>query len=160
MQAIVRHALERLPAPDPAVLAQARMAAARANTAEHERFASQIEALRAIEHRAPRRSTPWTGRFTIAAFNAQRLKNPEAARALLDRAGATVALLSEVDVGMAQCVRQRECIVDVRCYRRHERATTSGSAGVKNGHSHPENRHGPSYAWMNSACWHHKHGLV
>ncbi len=102
MQAIVREVLETLPAPDPVILAEARMAAASGDAAGHERFARQVEALRAIEHRAPRRSTPWTGRFTIAAFNAQRLKNPEAARALLDRVGATVALLSEVDIGMAR----------------------------------------------------------
>lgn len=65
-----------------------------------------------------------------------------------------------VAVGSTDGAGERECIVDVRCHRRHRRATTSGSAGVKNGHSHPENRHGPSYAWRNSACWHHKHGLV
>jgi hypothetical protein len=40
-------------------------------------------------------------------------------------------------------------------------SSTSGSAsGVKNGHSQSWNRHGPAYAWMNSACWHREHGLV
>jgi hypothetical protein len=40
-------------------------------------------------------------------------------------------------------------------------SSTSGSAsGMKNGHSQSWNRHGPAYAWMNSACWHREHGLV
>jgi len=39
-------------------------------------------------------------------------------------------------------------------------SSTSGSAsGMKNGHSHSWNRHGPAYAWMNSACRHWEHGL-
>jgi hypothetical protein len=55
-------------------------------------------------------------------------------------------------VGSTDGAGERECIVDVRCHRRHQRATTSGSAaGMKNEHSHSENRHGPAYAWMNSA---------
>lgn len=102
MQAIVREVLETLPAPDRVILAEARLAAASGDAAGHERFARQIEALRAIEWRKPGRPAPWTGSMTVTAFNAERLKNPEATRALLDRAGATVSLLSEVDVGMAR----------------------------------------------------------
>jgi endonuclease/exonuclease/phosphatase family metal-dependent hydrolase len=41
-------------------------------------------------------------RLTIVAFNAERLKFRPATRALIDRVGAQVALLSEVDVGMAR----------------------------------------------------------
>jgi hypothetical protein len=63
-------------------------------------------------------------------------------------------------VGSTDGAGERECVEDARGHRRYGRATTPGSAELKNGHSHPENRHGPSCAWMNSACWHHKHWLV
>jgi hypothetical protein len=62
-------------------------------------------------------------------------------------------------VGSTDGAGERECVEDSRGHRRYRRATTSGSAELKNGHSHPENRHGPSCAWMNSACWHDKHWL-
>lgn len=102
MQAIVDRVLDELPAPDPALLDRARAAARSGRAAEHERFAGQVEALRAVEQRQPERPRSWREPFTVAAFNAERLKDPAAARALLDRAGAAAALVSEVDVGMAR----------------------------------------------------------
>ncbi len=102
MQVIVDCVLDELPAPDPTLLERARAAAQGGRSGEHERFAGQVEALRAVEQAMPLRPRPWTEPMTVAAFNSERLKRPSDVRALLDQAGADAALLSEVDVGMAR----------------------------------------------------------
>lgn len=92
--------LRDLPVPDPALLEEARgepMTAPR-----HAAFMRAIPALGALEQRAPERPLPCPARLTVAAFNVERLKYPAATRALLDGTGVRVALLAEVDVGMAR----------------------------------------------------------
>ncbi|MFC4174329.1 endonuclease/exonuclease/phosphatase family protein [Microvirga sp. GCM10011540] len=100
MRPPIKHALDELPAPDDALLAEARRA--EPNPTEHRRFLERITALHALERRPPARPLEWPGRLRVAAFNAERLKYRPATRALLDRIGAHAALLSEVDVGMAR----------------------------------------------------------
>lgn len=100
MRPVIRHIVDELPAPDDSALAEARRA--EATRENHARFIDRIAALHAVEQRAPERPIPWPGRLRIAAFNTERLKYRSGTRALLDQAGAHVALLSEVDVGMAR----------------------------------------------------------
>jgi endonuclease/exonuclease/phosphatase family metal-dependent hydrolase len=100
MRPLIRHIVDELPAPDDAVLAEARRA--RATPEEHARFLDRLAALHALEQRPPSRPVPWPGRLRVAAFNTERLRYRAPTRALLDRIGAHVALLSEVDVGMAR----------------------------------------------------------
>jgi endonuclease/exonuclease/phosphatase family metal-dependent hydrolase len=89
-----------LPAPDPVLLDEARRGPKTA--AEHARLLAAIPALHRVEQRPPAQALDCPPRLTIAAFNAERLKFSAATRALLDGAGVQVALLSEVDVGMAR----------------------------------------------------------
>jgi endonuclease/exonuclease/phosphatase family metal-dependent hydrolase len=89
-----------LPCPDRALLDEALQEAR--NPSAHHRFLGQIEALHALEIRLPREARECPARLRIAALNAERLKQPEAVRQLMNRAGAHVLLLSEVDVGMAR----------------------------------------------------------
>jgi endonuclease/exonuclease/phosphatase family metal-dependent hydrolase len=100
MRPLIRHVVETLPAPDDAVLAQARRSDP--SLGQHARFIDDVPALHLIEQRRPSRPLPWPGRLRVAAFNAERLKYRAPTRALLDRIGAHVTLLSEVDVGMAR----------------------------------------------------------
>ena len=100
MRPPIRQVTKELPAPDDAVLAEARRVAP--SPEEHRRFIGRIPALHVIEHVPSAQPLPWPGRLRVAAFNAERLKDRAAVRALLDRIGAHVALLSEVDVGMAR----------------------------------------------------------
>jgi endonuclease/exonuclease/phosphatase family metal-dependent hydrolase len=100
MRSPIRQVVNELPAPDDAVLAQARRA--RHSPEEHRRFIARIPALHVIESLPPARPRAWPGRLCVAAFNAERLKYRAAVRSLLDRIGAHAALLSEVDVGMAR----------------------------------------------------------
>ncbi len=67
----------------------------------HEEIASGLDALRAVDvERADGRSA--TGWLRVAAWNIERGRDPSAIAALIDRTGADVALLSEVDIGMAR----------------------------------------------------------
>jgi endonuclease/exonuclease/phosphatase family metal-dependent hydrolase len=91
-----------LQAPDSAVLEEARLASAQGRRAVHGSLIARIPALNAIERRSPDNPLPWPGSIRIAAFNAQRLKNRQAARRLMEQARAQVTLLSEVDLGMAR----------------------------------------------------------
>lgn len=100
MRPLIRHIVDDLPAPDDAVLAEARRA--EATPENHARFLDRTPALHAIEQRQPARPVSWPGRLRIAAFNTERLKYRPGTRSLLDQVGAHVALLSEVDVGMAR----------------------------------------------------------
>ncbi len=102
MRDILTRRLDALPAPDPALMAEARAAAQTGRAEDHARFLARIEALHALEQAPPQRPLNARERITVAAFNAERLKRPAAARALLDRIGAGAALLSEIDAGMAR----------------------------------------------------------
>ncbi|NIX76882.1 endonuclease/exonuclease/phosphatase family protein [Microvirga terricola] len=101
MRPLITTVVRSLDGPGNTILAQA--SEATPSKEEHSRFITRIGALHAIEQEPPSRPIAWPGRLRVAAFNAERMKSPPAAaRALLDRAGAQVALLSEVDVGMAR----------------------------------------------------------
>ncbi|MCB8820072.1 endonuclease/exonuclease/phosphatase family protein [Microvirga rosea] len=89
-----------LPVPEPDLLARARRETAFPE--RHDEFMRQIEALHRVEQRPTETALPWPGHLRVAAFNTERLAHPDAARALLDASGAHVALLSEVDDGMAR----------------------------------------------------------
>jgi endonuclease/exonuclease/phosphatase family metal-dependent hydrolase len=89
-----------LPAPEEALLAAARRGAK--SPADHARLMREIPAFHLVEHREPARPAPVPGRFTVAAFNAERLKFPAPTRALVERAGAQAVLVCEADVGMAR----------------------------------------------------------
>ncbi|MBF9232047.1 endonuclease/exonuclease/phosphatase family protein [Microvirga alba] len=100
MRSLITTVVRMLPAPDETLLAQARTATP--SREEHSRFMDRIAALGAVECQPPQQPRSWPGYLRVAAFNAERLKDRAAARALLDHAGAHVALLSELDVGMAR----------------------------------------------------------
>jgi endonuclease/exonuclease/phosphatase family metal-dependent hydrolase len=100
MRPLITHMVGDLPAPDGALLAEARRTPA--SPEMHARYLDAVPALHLIEGRPPSRPMPWPGRLRVAAFNAERLKYRAPARALLDRTGAHVVLLSEADVGMAR----------------------------------------------------------
>jgi endonuclease/exonuclease/phosphatase family metal-dependent hydrolase len=101
MREIITRRAGVLPAPDPILLADAALAPDDA----HDRFAAQVPALLAIEHRpAPPHSNsgdrPVGARLRVAAWNAERLKYHAPSAALLR--GADVVLLTEADIGMAR----------------------------------------------------------
>lgn len=93
----VEAALEPLP---PALLAQALGAAGDAGA--HAALAAGCPALQALEVRPAPAPGPPGARLRVAAWNAERCKYGEASLALLDRLGADVALLTEMDIGMAR----------------------------------------------------------
>jgi endonuclease/exonuclease/phosphatase family metal-dependent hydrolase len=99
---IVRDLITRrvgvLPAPDPILLADAALAPDDA----HDRFAAQVPALAAVEHRPASAERPVAARLRVAAWNAERLKYRAPSAALLRDAGADVVLLTEADIGMAR----------------------------------------------------------
>ncbi len=90
-----------LPLPDPAMLREA--AGGDATRARHDALAASIPALHLVEARQPAgRTGEAPQRLRIAAWNLERCTRVEASAALLRRAGASVALLSEMDLGMAR----------------------------------------------------------
>jgi len=101
MRSPIERIVPNLDGPEPSLLEEARRAAASREDA-HAAFLRRIPAFHAIEMAPPARPRPWTGRFTIAAFNAERLGNVPAVRRLMAQAGADIALLGEVDLGMAR----------------------------------------------------------
>ena len=98
---LVRDAVAALPLPDPGLIGDA--AAGAATRARHDALAARVPALRSIETRQPdaAAATP-PAMLRIAAWNLGRCTRVEASAALLRRAGASVALLSEMDLGMAR----------------------------------------------------------
>ena len=100
MPPIVDRLLPGLAPLDPAVLAAA--LAAEPTPARHDALAARVPALQAIEIAPPPIPGAIPAVLRIAAWNAERLKHIAASAALLRSAGADVALLSEVDVGMAR----------------------------------------------------------
>ena len=101
MRPVVHRVVPRLEAPEASLLEEARQAEALGQDA-HRPFLERVRAFRAIEQAPPARPLPWPGTLRIAAFNAERLKDRPAVRRLMGRAGAHVALFSEVDLGMAR----------------------------------------------------------
>lgn len=69
---------------------------------QHETFAHAIPALWHIEERPPFRAEAVPDGLRVAAWNIERGFHIPEARALLDTIGADIALLSEVDLGMAR----------------------------------------------------------
>ncbi|WP_210485612.1 endonuclease/exonuclease/phosphatase family protein [Microvirga antarctica] len=99
MRAIVRETVpDLLPVPQ-AILEQARTDS---SADAHSRYCGDLPALNLIEAAAVRTIAPFPAALRIAAFNAERLKDGASLRALLDQSGAQIALLSEVDLGMAR----------------------------------------------------------
>jgi endonuclease/exonuclease/phosphatase family metal-dependent hydrolase len=68
----------------------------------HTRFLRDLAPFHLIEEVMPRQVAPWPARLSLASFNAERLTDVVAVRALLDFAAAHIGLLTEVDVGMAR----------------------------------------------------------
>ncbi|MEE1611241.1 endonuclease/exonuclease/phosphatase family protein [Microvirga sp. CF3016] len=101
MRAVTDRVVSNLPVPEASLLDEARRASLRGEDG-HARLLQEIEALQAVEQGPPERVRPCPGTIRIAAFNAERLKNRPAARRLLQQARADIALLSEVDCGMAR----------------------------------------------------------
>ncbi|KGM33734.1 endonuclease/exonuclease/phosphatase family protein, partial [Inquilinus limosus] len=98
MRQIITKRAGVLPAPDPVLLADAALAPDDA----HDRFAAQVPALNAVEHRPAEEMWPVGPRLRVAAWNAERLKYHAPSAALLRATGADVVLLTEADIGMAR----------------------------------------------------------
>ena len=96
----IRDAVPDLTMPAAAVLAEAATGAN--DLSHHDAAAGQIPALHQIEIRQPvaPRAAPATLR--IAAWNVERCQHGAASAALLRRTGASLVLLSEMDLGMAR----------------------------------------------------------
>ena len=98
---IIRAVVAALPRPDPGVLRDAM--AGEASPGRHDRAAERIPALRLIELRQPDGPpAPAPATLRLAAWNLERCTRVEASAAVLRRAGVAVALLSEMDLGMAR----------------------------------------------------------
>ena len=98
---VIRDAVADLPLLDPALLHEA--AAGDPTPPRHDALVARVPALRLVEARQPAlppRLLP--DRLRVAAWNVERCLHVEASAALLRRAGADVALLSEMDLGMAR----------------------------------------------------------
>ena len=98
---VIRDSVALLPLPDPALLAEA--AAGEPTPSRHDALVDRVPALRLVEaHQAHRPSAAAPDRLRVAAWNVERCLRVEASAALLRRAGVDVALLSEMDLGMAR----------------------------------------------------------
>ena len=100
MPPIVDAVLRSLAPLDPGLAAEA--LAGPADPARHAALAARVPALAGLAAVPPPASAPVPAAIRVAAWNAERLKHGAASAALLARAGADVALLSEVDLGMAR----------------------------------------------------------
>jgi endonuclease/exonuclease/phosphatase family metal-dependent hydrolase len=98
--AMIDRTVPALPDPAPQLLAEARRVTA--CRAEHDRLAAALPCLQAIELAAPPQPRALGSRIRIAAWNAERCKYPRESAALLAGIGADVALLTELDIGMAR----------------------------------------------------------
>ncbi len=98
---VIRDAVPLLPLPDPAVLCDAGLR--EASRARHDALAAAIPALHLIEACHPAAAAePAPAHLRVAAWNLERCTAVETSAALLGRTGASVALLSEMDLGMAR----------------------------------------------------------
>ncbi len=98
---LVTRVVADLPLPDPALLGEA--GTGEATPSRHDALAARIPALHLIEARQPIGSGGEPPRrLRVAAWNLERCTRVEASAALLRRAEASVALMSEMDLGMAR----------------------------------------------------------
>ena len=97
---IVDVVLPRLVPLDAAVRAEA--LAGPSDAARHDALAARVPALHGLVLSPPPAPAPVPATLRVAAWNAERLKHGAASAALLERSGADVVLLSEVDLGMAR----------------------------------------------------------
>ncbi len=101
MPNVLTDTVSRLPLPDPAVLQDA--GSEDAGRTRHDALANRIPALHLVEAVQPARPTEAAPtQLRIAAWNLERCTEVEASAALLRRAGVSMALLSEMDLGMAR----------------------------------------------------------
>lgn len=98
---ILHDTVPRLPLPDPALLAEAM--GGEGSRARHDALSARIDALRLVEARQPDApAAPPPATLRVAAWNLERCTDVAGSAALLRRSGAEVALLSEMDLGMAR----------------------------------------------------------
>jgi endonuclease/exonuclease/phosphatase family metal-dependent hydrolase len=97
---IVERTVPALPEPAPRLLAEARRVPA--SRTEHDRLAASLPCLQAIELVPSPQPQLLGNRIRIAAWNAERCKYLPESAALLAGIGADIALLTELDVGMAR----------------------------------------------------------
>ncbi len=98
---VLRDAVPALPLPEPALLREAE--GGDATAARHDALAARVPALRLVEACQPGGTPrPPPERLRVAAWNLERCARVEPSAALLRRAGVDVALLSEMDLGMAR----------------------------------------------------------
>lgn len=100
MRPLIDRIVADVPPPDADLLTTARQSPATPD--RHADCLRNIEAFHVVEQRPPRDPFPWPVPLRVAAFNAERMKRPGAARTLLEASGAHVGLFSEVDLGMAR----------------------------------------------------------
>jgi endonuclease/exonuclease/phosphatase family metal-dependent hydrolase len=100
MRPIVTETTPALPPVSDEVLKVARAGAPTPDN--HARYLREIPVFHRVEAVLPRYLAPWPTELSVASFNAERLTDVPAVRRLLDIAGAHIALLTEIDVGMAR----------------------------------------------------------
>ncbi|WP_457094506.1 endonuclease/exonuclease/phosphatase family protein [Microvirga sp. P5_D2] len=100
MRRITSRIVEKLPCPPEALLEEARQSLK--DPASHAAFFDRVEAFGMIEKGGVPDQQGRPGQLRLAAFNAERLASPDAVASLLSREGIDVALLCEVDSGMAR----------------------------------------------------------
>ena len=97
---IVEAILPRLVPLDATVRAEA--LAGPPDPARHDALAARVPALAGLVASPPPKPAAVPTTLRVAAWNAERLKHGAASAALVDRSGADIVLLSEVDLGMAR----------------------------------------------------------
>lgn len=80
------------------------------HTAESHRAAmAALPAMQMVEFRPVQAAAPLAFPFTVGAWNLERCLSPDASAEVLRREGVTVALLSELDQGMARTAQRDTC---------------------------------------------------
>jgi len=100
LRPLIDRSVGTLACPDVALLEEARRTPHAPSA--HRDFLERIGAFHNLELQPPRERLSYPERLRIAALNAERLTRPEAVRQLVDRTGAHILLLCEVDIGMAR----------------------------------------------------------
>lgn len=99
MRRIASQVVEELPCPPDEFLKEAR--GVQKDPSSHSALFDRVAAFGMVEKRSLSKQ-PWPGARRLAAFNAERLTNPEAVGAMLLKADADIGLLCEADLGMAR----------------------------------------------------------